>query len=91
MTPMELALECKRCIEANIERVCIVVPGPPPRYRRIRLARSEVSPLGEVANWQDDPPRTVAYFNAIDVLAWLTARGAIHLTVRFQPPCEPSK
>lgn len=83
MTPHELALECKRAIESEhgLGKLSLVVPGPPPRGERVRLDRSSRRrcPMGEVLNWQDDPPRTVALFDAIDVLAWLAARGLVEV------------
>lgn len=80
MTPLELAQACAKVIESpHISKVCLVVPGPPPSGERVRLDRTSrrKCPMGEVANWMDDPPRTVAYFDAIDVLAWLTAQGLV--------------
>ena len=88
MKPNELALECKRVIESEfgLTKVCLVVPGPPPRGERIRLDRTtrKRCPMGEVANWQDNPPRTVAYFDAVDVLAWLAASGAVEVEARVK-------
>lgn len=92
MTPHELALECKRVIESEhgLRFVCLTIPGPPPRGERVRLDRTSrrKCPMGEVANWQDDPPRTVAYFDAVEVLAWLAARGLVQVDarVREEPP-----
>lgn len=81
MSPLELALECKRVIESphGLSLIQLVIPGPPTRGERIRLDRTsrKKCPMGEVANWQDNPPRTVAWFKAIEVLAWLVARGLV--------------
>jgi hypothetical protein len=79
MTPNELALECGRVIEGGMTYVQLVVPGAPPRGERIRLDRFGRGrcPMGQVVNWQDNPPRTVAHFKAIDVLAWLAAKGLV--------------
>jgi hypothetical protein len=89
MTPQELALECKRIIETQTTaRICLVVPGAPPKGTHVSLDRTRhwrKSPRGEVANWQDSPPRTVAYFDAIDVLAYLKAIGAVDVEVRVKP------
>lgn len=86
MTPSELAAECKRVVESEhgLRRVCLVVPGPPPRGKRVRLDRTSrrKCPMGEVVSWQDNPPRTVALFDAIEVLAWLHARGLVAVDVR---------
>lgn len=84
MTPLDLALDCKRVIEGGMKRVLLVIPGPPPRGERIRLDRTSrrKCPLGEVANWQDDPPRTVAYFDAVEVLAWMHANGLVKVDAR---------
>ena len=88
MTPHELAQQCAEAIESGRRQVCIVVPGPPPRGVRIRLDRTSRKrcPMGEVANWQDNPPRTVAYFDAIEVLAWLAASGAVEVEARSKEP-----
>lgn len=79
MKPMELALECKRVIESEhgLRYVCLVVPGPPPRGERIRLDRTSrrKCPMGEVASWTEKG--TVALFDAVEVLAWLCARGLV--------------
>ena len=85
MRLLDLALECSRVIESGtMTKVCLVVPGPPPRGRRVRIDRGSGNrrrcPMGEVANWQDNPPRTVAYFDALEVLAWLAAIGAIEVS-----------
>jgi hypothetical protein len=81
VTPRELARECKRVIDSEhgLNKVFLTIPGPPPRGQRVRLDRTSrrKCPMGEVANWQDNPPRTVAYFDALDVLAWLAANGLV--------------
>lgn len=86
MTPIDLANECKRVIESEykLRFVTLIVPGAAPRSERIRLDRMSrrKCPMGEVVNWQDNPPRTVAMFDAIEVLAWLHARGLVHVDVR---------
>lgn len=88
MTPMELALECKRIIESphGLTQVLLVVPGPPPRGARIRLDRTSrrKCPMGEPVNWLDGPPRTVAYFDAVEVLAWLAALGLVEVSTEVQ-------
>lgn len=73
MKPTELAEACQRAIDTGLSRVLLVIPGPPPRGERVRIDRSNrrKCPMGEIANWQDNPPRTVAYFDAAEVLAWL--------------------
>jgi hypothetical protein len=77
----ELAAECARRIEAGLKDVLIVVPGAPPRGRRKFIA-GRGSPLGECVNWQDDPPRCVLAVPALDLLAWLAARGLVRVEVR---------
>lgn len=81
MTVEEMAKACTDALGRGLDKVLFVVPGPRngPTGRAIRLDRTsrKKCPMGEVANWQDDPPRTVAYFDAIEVLAWLAARGLI--------------
>ena len=96
MTPHELALECKRVIESEfgLTYVSIVIPGPPPRGEHVRLDRASrrKCPMGEVVNWQDDPPRTVAMFDAIEVLAWLHARGLVEVVPVVKPTgADPGK
>lgn len=77
MTFDEIAELCSERINNKLTKVLLVVPGKPPRGRRVRLDRTSrrKCPMGEVANWQDNPPRTVAYFDAVDVLAWMVANG----------------
>lgn len=83
MTPMELALECKRVIESpnGLTKVLLVIPGPPPRGERIRLDRTKSRkrcPMGEVVNYAEGRG-TCAYFDAMDVLAWLAAKGVVDI------------
>jgi len=47
--------------------------------------------MGEVANWHDNPPRTVAYFDAIDVLAWLHAKGLVNVDATERRPHVPHR
>lgn len=86
MTPTDLALECKRVIEGGMTYVQLVVPGGPPRGERIRLDRATRGscPMGSVINWNNNPPRTVAAFKALDVLAWLAARGLVEVVAKEQ-------
>lgn len=73
----DIVHSCKRAIEADI-KVCLVVPGPPPRTETVRLVPGRKRcPRGEIANWKDDPPRTVAYFDPIEILAYFVAQGLI--------------
>lgn len=89
MTPDELAQECKRVIENEygMNMLCLVIPGPPPRGQKVRLDRTSrrKCPMGDIANWMNDPPRVVAYFNAVDVLAWLVARGLVTVDAHISP------
>ena len=93
MTPHGLALECERVIEFGLDRLCLVVPGPPPRGARVRLDRTSRKrcPMGEVMNWQHDPPRTVALFDALEVLAWLAARGLVQVETQTAPLPHPGR
>ena len=88
MNPLDLALECKRVVEHENELryVALTIPGQPPRGERIRLDRSSrrKCPMGLVVNWQDDPPRVVALFDAIEVLAWLHAGGLVKVDARVK-------
>lgn len=86
MTPHDLALECKRVLESEhgLSRVSIVLPRQPGRFsRRMRLA-GPGSPLGEVACVNTDG-HTVCYFDALDVLAWLSVRELVNVEVRSRP------
>lgn len=84
MTVQELATHCATVIEAGLTRVTLVIPGPPPRGERVRLDRTSRKrcPMGYVMCWDDDPPRTVAQFEALDVLAWLAAHGFVQVMAR---------
>lgn len=81
MSPLELAIACKKAIETAAYKnlITIVVPFGPPRGRRIRLAGSR-SPLGDVISFGEHPPRTTALFDAYDVLAWLHANNLVTCT-----------
>lgn len=83
MTDEELAVECHRVIANRLTQVLLVVPGPPPRGELIRIDRTSrrKCPMGRPANWQDDPSRTVAYFDALEILTWLRATGQIEREV----------
>ena len=84
MTPFEMAMECKRVIESehNLKYVCLVVPGPPYGRRKRLIAQDRKSPLGEIAN--ADESRSVCYFDAIEVLAYLAGRGLIKVDARVK-------
>lgn len=77
MTPIELAAACGEALERGVDRVSLVVPCKrPPRGRTIRLVRTDRKcPRGELANWQDGS--AVAWFDAVEVLAWLIASGEV--------------
>lgn len=83
MTVEELVLECQRVLDAGLEMVRLTVPGSA-TGERIRLDRAgrRKCPMGAVLCWHDDPPRTVALFDAIEVLAWLHARGLVVIDVQ---------
>jgi hypothetical protein len=86
MTPLEMALACKRVIESpfGLRSVAFVLPRTPGRGRRMRLAGPE-SPLGEVACVNADG-HTVCHFDAIDVLAWLSAKDLVDVQVTTSDP-----
>lgn len=86
MRPRDLAQQCADVLAQGLSRVSLVIPGGPPRGHRIRLDRTSrrKCPMGEVMNWQDDPPRTVASFDALDVLAWLAANGLVRVDARVR-------
>lgn len=78
----DLARRCAEVINSpnGLREVLLVIPGPAPRGKRVRLVpgRSKC-PMGEPVNWQEDPPRIVAYFDAMDVLAWLAANNLVKI------------
>jgi hypothetical protein len=87
MHPEDLARRCAEVIEQGLTYVCLTVAGQVPRRGRlVRLDRSSrrKCPMGEIANWQDNPPRVVAYFDAIEVLAWLAANGLVKVEAKIQ-------
>jgi hypothetical protein len=72
MTRDELVAACEDRLSRGITYVCLVVPGPPPTGLRVFIDReNRRGPKGEVANWLDNPPRTVAYFDCRKVLAYI--------------------
>jgi hypothetical protein len=80
VTPAELASACVRTLNDDLDRIALVIPmRRAPRGRRIRLDQKSRArcPLGEVAYHNPDPPRTVAWFDAREVLAWLAAHGLV--------------
>ena len=79
--PAGIAQACSEAINGGTGFVTLVVPGPAPRGPRVRLDRSHrrACPMGELLNWQDDPPRCVVRFDALDVLAYLAARGMVQI------------
>lgn len=80
MTPAELAAKCVEVLNNpnGLKEVLLVIPGPPPRGKMVRLDRTSRAkcPLGEPVNYSEERG-TVAYFDAMEVLAWLAARGMI--------------
>jgi len=80
VTKGELLDACNAATEAGLDRVCLVVPTRrAPRGPRVRLDQTSRSacPMGEVACYHPDPPRVVAWFDALDVVAWMIARGMV--------------
>ena len=87
MRPQELAAKCAKAITDSTEHglpnedacILLVLPKgwkPPPRF-----------PRGRTAQWKEDGTR-VAYFNAMNVLAWLVASGDIEvrtITLKRKP------
>lgn len=80
MTPAELAERCAEVINSpyGLKKVLLVVPGQVPRGFRVRLDRTsrKKCPMGEAVNFVEGRG-VVAYFDAMDVLAWLTANGLV--------------
>lgn len=97
MSIYELIAACNRAEEQGLARIPLVIPGGPPRGEKVRMLRRQGGPLGEVLNWQDSPPRTVASFKVADVRRWLckaareAERGANarELSVPRPPATEP--
>lgn len=80
MTWDDLAKACIYAHNQGLTGIMLVVPGPPPRGRLVRLDRGSrrKCPMGDIGNWQDDPPRTIARFNPLEILAWLAATNRTH-------------
>lgn len=77
MNPLDLVLRCKRAIEQGDGRITLVVPGPAPRGEKVKLTRGRGrAPMGEVLSWTEEAG-TVAVFEAIDLLAYLAAKGFV--------------
>lgn len=85
MNPAEMALECKRVLESEhgLSRIALVLPRRPGRSERMRMS-GPGSPLGEIA-CVNTAGHTVCYFDAIDVLAWLSARGLVNIEIGSRP------
>lgn len=78
MTYDDLALQCAKSINSSTEIglpnqeafVLLVLPKgwkPPPKF-----------PRGKTAHYKDDGTR-VAYFNAMNVLAWMAGNGLVKI------------
>lgn len=78
----ELVAECVRVINSpnGLAEVLLVIPGGPPRGNRIRLDRTsrKKCPMGEPVSYVEGRG-TCAYFDAMDVLAWLAASGLVRV------------
>ena len=88
MTPHELALKCKQSIENahGMRRVVLKLPGHA-RGEFTRLDRStrRKCPMGRVIGHIYGPPAvTLADFCAIEVLAWLAAKGLVDVRCEGQ-------
>ena len=81
MTPREMALVCQVALETGDDRVTFVVPGVPTKRGVVRLSGPN-SPKGELIciNSEKD---MVAEFDALDVLAWMSAHDMV--TVKVKP------
>lgn len=90
MTIDELLSACKTAIETpeGAGKIVLTIPGPEPRGARIRLDRAtrKKCPMGEILCVGHEG--TVAMFDAVDVLAWLAAQGAVKVraVVREETP-----
>lgn len=78
MSPEELAQRCAQAINGGWKHVQLTVPGHV-RGQRVRLDRTSrrKCPIGE--HVCDLETSTLAAFDAVEVLAWLVANGAIAL------------
>jgi hypothetical protein len=82
-----MAAECARVLQGGMERVTFVVDRKPTRSGRVRLTPKS-GPWGEVACVNADGA-TVAWFKALDVLAWMGANGMVKITVVPKAPGVP--
>ena len=77
---IEMVAACVEAINSphGLKKVLLVVPGQAPRGYRVRLDRTSQKkcPMGEAVNFVEGRG-VVAYFDAMDVLAWLTANGLV--------------
>lgn len=75
----DIARACVSAIEGGRKFVVLVVEGAAPRGRKIRIERGTRAkcPMGEVVSFTASG--TVAHFDAIEVLAWLAARGLVEV------------
>jgi hypothetical protein len=78
-THAEIAVACGESMGRGL-KIALVLPRPAGRGRRMRLA-GRCSPLGEIA-CQNAEGHAVCYFDPVDVLAWIMARGYARVTVR---------
>lgn len=87
MNVEELAMACASAMNAGRNWIQLVVPGGPPNGETVRLDQKtrKKCPVGEVLNWQDDPPRTLASFDVLEILAWLVANGWVSLNGSENP------
>lgn len=76
MNNKELTNACIRAINTGIEHPTIVlrIPGKHTKKSQYKLARGK-SPIGDIVEWNDDS--IIVLFDAIDVLAWITAKDGI--------------
>lgn len=83
MKPTELAMQCKRAIESGQEDIVVVLPRNLVGQRRMRLAGARSPWSTEVLSWTGHG--TACAFNAVDVLAWLAANGAVQVIAEVKP------
>ena len=76
MKTNELVLSCVSAIntQAKPARISLVIPGSHEKAKKVKLAPGK-APAGNIVHWNGNS--VVAIFDAVDVLAWLTANGAV--------------
>lgn len=86
MQPMELALMCKKAIEAGRENVQLVLPRRAGGGRRVVVFKKPRL-YGELC-CENSKNEAVVLVNAIDLLAWLAATGLVAVDAQWKGDAE---